>query len=190
MLMRIGVFARLAIIALALVFGLVAGGAFRGFTPSVIAAEEKRLDGLVAKVDGNVLYMVLNYGPLQAVDITPLAPEERAMLVVGQWVELFADADGERFTATHIIYAGICVSDAEQVCLDPGAIGGTANADAVIAEALGQPLPALVPAGFESSPSDNGEECAEDANDNGDGCATDENDNTTDENDNSGNDNS
>ncbi len=147
------VLARLGIAAAFLLAGVLAGGAIRNFPtlpPVVFASDTITLEGLVAKIDGNTLYLVLNYGPLQAIDLSTMDPTSRGMLQVGMWATITATRNGDLIQGLSVEFSGECLEgqkngngNVSSGACHPGTIHGTADASEVIAAALGQPLSPL-----------------------------------------------
>ena len=139
-------------------------------------ADEPPLEGLVVAVNspGNVLYLVLNYDALQPIDISELGADDRAELIVGQWVKVPFEREGTRVVATGVEFVGQCLDNAKnEADCDPGPIGGTNRAAEIIARyqsqttggQAAQSLPPLPPAGSPQDRNDNGDSGG--GNDNG-----------------------
>jgi len=89
--------------------------------------------------------LVLNYGPVQAVDVSQLGEADQARLVPGQWAQLKVSRSGDGgLVAQQVDFVGPCLEQRDdrdghsgglRRC-SPGTIHGTGNADSVVTKAL------------------------------------------------------
>jgi len=131
---------RVGIITAVLALGVAAVAA------PALASDTVTLEGVIASAPlpsyGTTLELVLNYGPLQAVDVGALSPADQARLMDGEWVQLEAVRVGTGFQAQRVKFVGPCLEERDDRqtgtyhrCT-PGSIHGSANASNLIATML------------------------------------------------------